>query len=89
MVNVGDVVVSIAGKDIGNFYLVKDVTKNCVLLVDGKKRTYDNPKTKNLKHIRKICEENFNFFCEFNLKNFAINARIYKILKNLYSNQGV
>ena len=50
--NVGDIVVSVAGRDMGEFYVVRNVENDMVYLVDGKGKTQQKPKKKKLKHIR-------------------------------------
>jgi ribosomal protein L14E/L6E/L27E len=52
-IKVGQLVCSKRGRDRGKFYLVlefKDET--FVYLIDGEKRRMDNPKQKNIKHLK-------------------------------------
>ena len=51
---IADVVVSTAGRDVGKlFYVIK--TEDCYLtLVNGKDRTLDKPKRKKRKHANKV-----------------------------------
>ena len=49
---IGDIVVSIAGRDMGEFYLVRQIEDCYAYLVDGKGKTQSKPKKKKLKHIR-------------------------------------
>ncbi|MDR0819457.1 MAG: KOW domain-containing RNA-binding protein [Oscillospiraceae bacterium] len=44
--------VSVAGHDAGTLYLVVGKDKDRVLVADGKHHKQDNPKRKNLKHLR-------------------------------------
>lgn len=48
----GQVVLSSAGHDAGQYYVVTDVDKDYVYLVDGKYKTMSSPKKKNKKHIQ-------------------------------------
>lgn len=49
----GRVVVSLAGRDAGRYYIVLGVTDGArVLVVDGLSRRVHNPKRKNPKHLR-------------------------------------
>ena len=48
----GQLVVSIAGRDKGDYYLVYDFDGKFYLLVDGKKRGLNNPKKKNRRHLQ-------------------------------------
>ena len=47
----GDVVVSTAGRDKGNFFLVVSSEKGRALIVDGKIHKVTAPKKKNVKHL--------------------------------------
>lgn len=54
MIMIGQVVISQAGRDKGHYYMVvKVLNENYVLLADGKIKTLDKPKKKNIKHIQK------------------------------------
>lgn len=55
---IGDVVVSIAGRDIGDLYIIMDLVDNYALLVDGRGKTILKPKKKKLKHIRPTGQKN-------------------------------
>ena len=48
----GRVVRCIAGKEQGGFYVVTGSENGFVFLADGKHRTLDRPKRKNIRHIR-------------------------------------
>ena len=48
----GQIVLSSAGHDAGRYYIVTDVDKEYVYLVDGKYKTISSPKKKNKKHIQ-------------------------------------
>lgn len=48
----GMVVYSTAGKEKGGFYVVTAMEGGYVLLADGKRRTLEKPKRKNVRHIR-------------------------------------
>lgn len=51
---IGQVVISQAGRDKGHYYMVvKVLNNNHVLLVDGKMKTLEKPKKKNIKHLQK------------------------------------
>lgn len=50
---IGQLVCSKCGRDRGNFYLVFEIINDFfVYLVDGNKRRMENPKRKNVKHLR-------------------------------------
>ncbi len=48
----GEIVVSTAGRDKGKYYIVTKVKSDYLLLADGAKKRLDNPKRKNLKHVK-------------------------------------
>ena len=50
-IQAGDIVVSAAGHDKGQRFLVLDVLEERAVLVDGKSRRTEKPKLKNLKHL--------------------------------------
>lgn len=49
--SIGDIVCSIAGRDIGQNYVVWEVDGNMLTLVNGKARKIVNPKIKNKTHV--------------------------------------
>lgn len=51
----GMVVCATAGKEQGGFYMVTSLEGQYVLLADGKRRTLEQPKRKNVRHIRQTC----------------------------------
>ena len=50
----GTVVLSLKGRDKGNFAVILAVSDTAVLVADGKQRPLENPKSKNRKHISAI-----------------------------------
>lgn len=49
---IGDIVESLQGRDLGNRYLVVGIDKKGYCeLIDGKLKPMDKPKTKNAKHL--------------------------------------
>lgn len=53
--NVGQMVCSTLGRDKGKVYVVIGLAeKNRLLLADGRTRKIENPKKKNIKHLRKL-----------------------------------
>lgn len=76
----GDIVLSVKGRDIGENYLVWNITDNEVLLVNGKTRKINLPKRKNPKHI--VFKNKSIVYKEHIEKGDNINdALIRKILK--------
>ena len=54
MINTGDIVVSITGHDRGEHYLVIDCDKDFIYVADGRLKTLDKPKKKNIKHVSRL-----------------------------------
>ena len=83
---VGDIVISISGHDIGEWYIVKDVQNEFVYLIDGKLKPIEKPKKKKIKHIVKA-----NYFAEeiaqklLNGK-YIQNAEVRKAIKFFKNN---
>ena len=48
----GGVVISLQGRDRGKYYVIVEVRGDRVLVADGVKRKLENPKIKNVKHLR-------------------------------------
>ena len=53
-INIGDLVVSLAGRDKGKIFLVINVDDKSVFLINGKDRKISKPKRKNKKHIDRV-----------------------------------
>ncbi len=49
-----DIIVSLAGRDKGQFFFVVDTEEQYVLIADGKGRRLEKPKRKKRKHIQKV-----------------------------------
>ena len=81
-INIGDFVVSLAGRDKQKYFLVVDVIEDKVLLINGKTRKVNRPKLKNVKHVKKISTVNAKSIAE-NIKNGQTvgNDRVYQLIK--------
>ena len=83
---VGDIVISICGHDMGEWYIVKSVQNEFVYLIDGKNKPIEKPKKKKIKHIVKA-----NYFAEeiaqklLNEK-YIQNAEVRKAIKFFKNN---
>lgn len=51
--------VSLAGRDKGETFFVLEKTEQSVLLADGKRRTLEHPKRKNLRHVKFLPDGDF------------------------------
>ena len=80
---VGDLVVSTAGHDMGQFYVIVDIIdRNYVALADGKNKPITSPKKKKIKHILSLDCRDVDFEQKISKKDVDSNAYIKKILKN-------
>ena len=66
---------AMAGHDKGNVYIIVETDASFVYLVDGKIRTFSNPKRKKRKHLQLISKK-------YNVSE-ADDAAVRKILKEL------
>lgn len=80
----GHLVVSMAGHDKGNYYIINDVQGEYVFLVDGKYKTMEKPKKKKRKHIQyvadfseKLNENMRDEMCKFVLKQYKKEMEKY------------
>lgn len=72
-VNIGELVESTHGRDIQQIYLVINITENGYLvLVNGDNKTFEKPKIKNPKHIKKL-----NFVVSHLKEKLELNKGIY------------
>ena len=79
---VGDIVVSLAGHDTGDaFIVISEVSADFVLIADGKSRTLENPKLKRKRHLRVVAEGSAegttNASLKKRLKKFNSDRRLY------------
>lgn len=77
--NVGDIVTSTQGRDIGTKYIVWEIEKNILFLVNGKQRKIVSPKKKKNIHVA--------FYGKSEIQNLKLNKKINdaylrKVLKN-------
>ena len=79
---VGDIVISLAGHDTGDaFIVISEVSADFVLIADGKSRTLENPKLKRKRHLRVVAEtsklDTTNASLKRRLKKFISDRRLY------------
>jgi ribosomal protein L14E/L6E/L27E len=51
-ISIGQIVISLAGRDTGHPYLVIGITGNYVFMADGRERSVKKPKKKNIRHVK-------------------------------------
>lgn len=82
-INLGDVVVSIQGRDAGQKYIVSSINNEYVFLVNGKNRTFAKPKKKKIKHIRPTGQKCVSLYEKLLNKNKILDSEIRKTIDNL------
>lgn len=86
---VGQLCSSKQGRDKNKLYIIYEIVdEDYVLVVDGNKKTIENPKKKNIKHLQKINDIVENFYEDIKvnkLKNEDIK-RIIKLKKEVFVN---
>ncbi len=96
--SVGDIVLSLAGRDRGRLYMVMAVLNGgYVLLTDAKSRRLTEPKLKSVKHLKYIAEADAAFDSEEELTEIlgkyrndfsVLRQRYYKAKRGDYSAEG-
>lgn len=76
----GQIVISGAGHDKGQYYVIIEANDEYVYLVDGKSKKLSNPKKKNRKHIQLTNEVCSEIVAKHNGGNL-LNKDIIKVLK--------
>ena len=77
--SLGDLVLSKAGRDGGEVFLVVDVDGDYVKIVDGKIRKISNPKKKKIKHLEKFLDgELIDLAIKINSGQPVSNERLIK-----------
>lgn len=56
-IKIGNIVLSISGKDKGEHFIVCNIEDNFAYVVNGKSRNLTNPKKKNIKHLQIVCRD--------------------------------
>lgn len=70
---IGELVESLCGRDKSTIYMVSDITNNGdIVLVNGKNKTFTNPKIKNKKHIKSL-----NFIVSHLQDKLKLNKNIF------------
>ncbi len=76
---IGNIVIALAGKEKGQIYVIVEKEDNFVYLADGKRLVASKPKKKSLKHVRQFGSDKLTRE-ELRDKNPRINAKIRKFL---------
>ena len=74
------IVISLAGRDKGQYFLVIDKAEGDVLLADGKGRKLEKPKKKKLRHVRVAGESDSRAAQKIRSGEKLLNSEIRKAL---------
>lgn len=82
----GQLVVSLAGRDKGNYYLVCNFDGHFYFLTDGVHRGVNNPKKKNRRHLQHVGRVAADFADMLANGKIPRNEEIRRILEELVNN---
>lgn len=83
---IGDIVISTCGHDMGEWYIVKEINEQFVYLIDGKLKTIESPKKKKIKHVIKTNQTAIEIAQKIIAKQYLQNAEVRKTLKFFKNN---
>ena len=84
IVKCGDLVLSKAGRDTGEIFLVVSVDDKFAYLVDGRYRKVNNPKKKKLKHLKRVSVAGLiELAIQIQSGNPVGNERVYRAIKTV------
>ena len=82
-VSVGDCVLSVAGRDKGEYFVVISTDGKFVTVVNGRTRKASSPKRKNRKHIRIVCKGKLKDLAEEIVKSPISDKRIRRMIESV------
>lgn len=80
---IGSFVKSKKGRDTNNIYIVKEILKDRVILVDGAGKTLANPKSKNIKHLDILDTAPSAIGNKFENGQKVFDAEVYSAIKKI------
>ena len=81
--NIGDVVLSTAGRDQGKLFYVIGTDPAYLFLANGKDRTLDRPKRKKRRHIQKVLRSETRVAERLRLGDKVLNSELRRDLASL------
>ena len=82
-IQISDVVVSVRGRDQGEWFYVIGIEDNYFLLANGKNRTLENPKRKKQKHVEKVLRSETRVAAKLLSGNKVLNGELRRDLASL------
>ncbi len=88
-VSIGQIVYVKRGRGKSNPFIVADLDKDFLYLVDGDTRKLEKPKKKNKKHIQIVNQIDYNIKKKLEEKLYLLDADIRKALKPYKNNSNI
>ena len=82
-IQISDVVVSVRGRDQGEWFYVIGIEENYFLLANGKNRTLENPKRKKQKHVEKVLRSETRVAAKLLSGDKVLNGELRRDLASL------
>ena len=79
-IQISDVVVSVRGRDQGEWFYVIGIEDNYFLLANGKNRTLENPTRKKQKHVEKVLRSETRVAAKLLSGNKVLNGELRRDL---------
>ena len=79
-IQISDVVVSVRGRDQGEWFYVIGIEEKYFLLANGKNRTLENPKRKKQKHVEKVLRSETRVAAKLLSGNKVLNGELRRDL---------
>ena len=80
---IADVVVSTAGRDMGQLFYVLEADETYLILADGKGRTIEKPKRKKRKHTKKVLRSETRVAAKLRAGDKVLNSELRRDLAYL------
>lgn len=88
LLKIGEIVEITMGRDAGKYAVVLEILSDrYVNIVDGDKRKYDNPKKKNIRHIRSTRNISKEVIKSLMEDNRVSNAKLRYVIQEYANNQ--
>ncbi len=85
MFSIGQVVYSKSGRDKGGAFVVVGIEKDFIYIADGRTRPLSKPKKKNIKHIQRVNDIDFDIKRKIENKEYILDSDLRSSLKKYKS----
>ena len=82
-IQISDVVISLRGRDQGEWFYVIECREQFLLLANGKNRTLENPKRKKQKHVEKVLRSETRVAGKLRSGDKVLNGELRRDLASL------